>query len=133
MSMEVTSINKDNNTIAVVVINTTSIKVGDKRHMSPSYGYCCDPGVVEVTDLISPENLSLPLDPHLVCTKDYYQARKDIEEFKRIELDGMDDADVINYMNTCTWIQYKYPFDKENKYNTYVFPVQDFVDHTSIM
>lgn len=105
------------------------IRSGGKYNISASQGYLgIADGIVEVTCIGSIAELTSPDVDHAT---DYKQC---IEAF--IDADYTEDTTATLYGRGgryATWVAYFYPYeDSPEGGDYYVFPLEEFVDHTSL-
>ncbi len=105
---------------------TKTIRIGGQYRISASWGYAgVEEGIVEVVGILS------AYDAINIEDKDISNM---IEEFKRISVDNLEGTDKDTEqerMDTTIWVVYKNIVTKHEIGEQYVFPLEEFVDHTS--
>ena len=112
-----------------------TITVGGEYRISTSYGYAgITSGVVQPVAILSPEdimNIAGDADANDVVTL--------IESFKDNMLSLYTDRDgdpeegygeELRRLDTCIWVAYQYIYSNHD--DIYVFPLEEFIDHTTV-
>jgi hypothetical protein len=108
---------------------TRIIAVGERLHISPSYGYSgITEDVVEVYAIGSVDDIhgleDDARDEIVNCMESHIEAELSI-------MDGEDYTEHKKYLEESIWVVYCYPYNTEEAGQYYSFPVDEFLAHTS--
>lgn len=124
----------DNTGTEVEVTTTRTIRVGQLLKINPSEAYLgVDSGNVRVLAIVpsKPDNETVYAEG--IDTEGII---RDIEEYKDIHLDTLggpgstDYEDELMRLDNQPWVVYHYPYAKQEEVYIYVFPLEEFVQHS---